>query len=75
MQRLDIDDRGKAALLAPGKEFSDRTAIGAPRVRIADVVDEELPKARLSALAAIRGVIAITEGRAGRFLSITRPRG
>ena len=51
MQRRDVDDRGEAALLAPGEEFANRAAIGAPRVRVADVGDEEFPKARLGALA------------------------
>jgi hypothetical protein len=49
MQRCDVDDRCEAALLAPGEEFADRPAIGAARMRVADVGDEKFPKARLRA--------------------------
>jgi len=45
VKRLHVDDRGKAVLLAPVEEFLDRAAIGAARVRVADVGDEEFPKA------------------------------
>jgi hypothetical protein len=38
-------------LLAPGEEFRNRAAIGSSRVRVANVGDEEFPKARLRALA------------------------
>jgi hypothetical protein len=38
-------------LLAPGEEFRNRAAISAARVRVADVGNEEFPKARLRALA------------------------
>ena len=38
-------------LLAPGEEFRNRAAIGEARVRVADVGDEEFPKAGLRAVA------------------------
>src|ERR1700730_13642817 len=44
-------NRGKSVLLAPGEEFRNRAAIGAARVRVADVGNEEFPKARLRAVA------------------------
>jgi hypothetical protein len=50
MQRLHLGDRRDALALAPGEEFP-HAAIGATRVRVADVRDEEFEKARLRALA------------------------
>jgi hypothetical protein len=49
MQRLHLGDRFDAVLLAPGEKFLRRTRMGAARVRVADVADEEFPKARLRA--------------------------
>ncbi|WP_036280658.1 hypothetical protein [Methylocystis sp. ATCC 49242] len=48
MQRLGVDDGRQAALLTTGEGFADRAATGA---RVADIGDEEFPKARLGALA------------------------
>jgi hypothetical protein len=51
VKRLHVDDRGEAVLLAPYEEFRNRAAIGAARVRVADVGNEEFPKAGLRAFA------------------------
>lgn len=51
MQGLHVGERGGALPLAPGEELPDRAAIGAARMRVADVRDEEFPKARPRALA------------------------
>jgi len=47
MQRLHVDDRSKAVLLAPCEKFRNRAAVTAVRVRVANVGDKEFPKARL----------------------------
>jgi hypothetical protein len=39
MQRLDVNDRGEPALLAPGEEFADRAVVGAPRMPVIALVD------------------------------------
>jgi len=51
MQRPHISDRRDALPFALGDKLAGRAAIGAPRVRVTDVVVEELPEARLRALA------------------------
>jgi hypothetical protein len=47
---LPLDDRRRAALLAPVPKFLHRARIGAARVRFADVGDKEFLKARLRAV-------------------------
>ena len=54
MQRLHIDDRGDTLAGAPGKEVGDRTAVSAPRVRVADRRCEELEEPNAGALTSTR---------------------
>ena len=54
MQRLHIDDRRDVLVGAPGEEVSDRTSVGAPRVRVADGRREELEEADAGALTSFR---------------------
>jgi hypothetical protein len=52
VQRLHVDDRGEAVPLArTSREIPQSSGHSAARVRIADVGNEEFPKARLRAAA------------------------
>jgi hypothetical protein len=51
MQRLHVGDWHDAMLLAPREKLKHRMRIGTARIWIADVGNEDFPKARLRALA------------------------
>ena len=50
LQRLHVGDRSDTGTLAPSQEFPRRLGVSAPRVFVADLRAEELPKANLRAL-------------------------
>lgn len=51
MQRLQVDERSHAPVLAPDEEIRHSAAIGAPRMRTADADCEEFEEAALRLLA------------------------